>query len=64
MNNNYMMYVWSKSFEVPAETFFLLIFKDGPLENFDGFLKIAISFICLNTSGSVGKVFLRAKFER
>jgi hypothetical protein len=30
--------------------FFLLIFKDGPLENFDGFLKIALPFICLNTS--------------
>jgi hypothetical protein len=30
--------------------FFLLIFKDGPLENFDRFLKIALPFICLNTS--------------
>jgi hypothetical protein len=30
--------------------FFYLIFKDGPLENFDGFLKIALPFICLNTS--------------
>jgi hypothetical protein len=50
LNNNYMMYVWSKSFEVPAETFFLLIFKDGSPENFDRFLKIALPFICLNTS--------------
>jgi hypothetical protein len=39
MNNNYMMYVWSKSFVVPAETIFLLICKDGPLENFDRFLQ-------------------------
>jgi hypothetical protein len=30
--------------------FFLLIFKDGPLENLDAFLKIALPFICLNTS--------------
>jgi hypothetical protein len=30
--------------------FFLLIFKDCPLENFDRFLKIALPFICLNTS--------------
>jgi hypothetical protein len=50
LNNNYMMYVWSNSFVVPAETFFLFIFKDGPLENWDRFLKIALPFICLNTS--------------
>jgi hypothetical protein len=50
MNNNYMMYLWSNSFVVPFETFFLLIFKDCPLENFDRFLKIALPFICLNTS--------------
>jgi hypothetical protein len=50
LNNNYMMYVWSKSFVVPAETFFLLIFKDGPLENLDRFLKISLPFIYLNTS--------------
>jgi hypothetical protein len=30
--------------------FFLLIFKDGPLENLDRFLKIALPFIYLNTS--------------
>jgi hypothetical protein len=45
-----MMYVWSKSFVVPAETFVFLIFKDGPLENLDRFLKIALPFICLYTS--------------
>jgi hypothetical protein len=50
LNNNYMMYVWLKSFVVPAETFFLLIIKDCPLENFDKFLKISLPFICLNTS--------------
>jgi hypothetical protein len=50
LKNNYMMYVWSKSFVVAAETFFLLIFKDCPLENFERFLKIALPFICLNTS--------------
>jgi hypothetical protein len=50
LNNNYMMYVWSKSFVVPAVTFYLLIFKDDPLENFDRILKIALPFICLNTS--------------
>jgi hypothetical protein len=50
LNNNYMMYVWSMSFVVPAETFFLLNFKDCPLENFVRFLKIALPFICLNTS--------------
>jgi hypothetical protein len=44
------MYVWSKSFVVPAETFFFIIFKDSPLENLDRFLKIALPFICLNTS--------------
>jgi hypothetical protein len=35
---------------VPAETFFLLIFKDGPLENLDRFLKIALPFNYLNKS--------------
>jgi hypothetical protein len=33
-----------------SRLWYLLIFKDGPLENFDGFLKIALPFICLNTS--------------
>jgi hypothetical protein len=30
--------------------FFYLILKDGSLENFDRFLKIALPFNCLNTS--------------
>jgi hypothetical protein len=37
-----MMYVLLKSSLVPAYTFFLLIFKDRPLEIFDRFLKIPI----------------------
>jgi hypothetical protein len=45
--------------------FVLLIFKVGPLENLDGFLKIALPFICLNTSvWARWKGILRAKFEK
>jgi hypothetical protein len=36
-----------------------MIFKDGPLENLDRFLKIALPFICLNDKfvGSLERYF-------
>jgi hypothetical protein len=66
LNNNYMMYVWLKLFVAPAETFFLLIFKDCPLENLDRFLKIALpiffEFCSINNlSNALKQKFLQQK---